>query len=108
MKWGPDMSAYLTTAILPAVEHGASISSDDIVKAILGALDRLGHEPIAEEMIRRGFDPARGCVLLIPPQDEIDMDRLPRYVKASPLVSQPLLIDMSSLNLTAPHDWYNI
>ena len=108
MKWVPDMSTYLTTAALSAVEHGTSVTSDDIVKAIRGALDRLCHEPIAEAMIRRGFDPARGGVLLIPPQYDVDMDRLPSYVKASPLVIQPLLIDVSSLDLTVPHEWYSI
>lgn len=108
MKRGPDMSAYLTAAILPGVEHAASITSDDLVVAILCAMHGLGPEPIAEEMTRRGFDPARGGVLLIPPQDDIDIECMPSYVKVSPLVTQPLLIDMSSLDLTVPHDWYNI
>lgn len=108
MKRGPDMSTYLTTLILPGVEHSASITSDDLVVAILCAMHWLGPEPIAEEMKIRGFDPARGCVLLIPPQDDIDKECMPSYVKVSPLVTQPLLIDMSSLDLTIPHEWHNI
>ena len=98
----------VTSASLSAVDPGSAITPEKILESMRSAADSLGPEPIAEAMRRRGFDPERGGVLLIPPQDGLDMDRLPRYVKASGLVSQPMLICTSFADLTAITDWYNM
>jgi hypothetical protein len=64
------------------------------IDKLLAAFDAMPKDPLAEMMKSKGFDPAKGCKMILPASLKGKLGVFPpSYVSFSGLVSDPVLFD---------------
>jgi hypothetical protein len=78
----------------------SSISLEDLKKA----MELIPPCPFKEFMKKEGCNPNDGWIMIIPDQLEREFGNLPQYVKTSPYVAQPVMINPNhpDLNFLMP------
>ena len=88
--------------------QGSNVSSVTIDQ-LLDALDSMPKDPIAEWMKAEGFDPGKGCKLVLPESMRGEMGPLPaNYMVFSMLVSRLIMVNPNLVKPPEPRLYWGV